>query len=623
MGEKNYERGFTFRSILATLYVAAILQPAVVWVYLATGLGLWGVTIYAVIYLFSELAIISGRPLTKQEVLVLLVGGSSASLFYSFGTGLIFAEYFRRHPLIAAAGLTNRIPNWYAPPVDSPVWGLRTLFHPDWIIPISLILVFWVSVLMIDLSLGYLASEIYIEREKLPFPMQQVQAQICTTLSKKKMPRVFIVCAVFGFAYEGLLFGLPTITGAMWNVPIWVIPIPWIDLNFLVEKVLPGASFGISTDLFPIALGLILPPVVTFSIFMGSMALYFFGNWLLVQQGLFTDWSPGMSLGSAWNRSVLNFWAGPNILLTIAAGVLPFILPLVLHPKRIIAPFKGLSKPHSSGRRGTIFITKTFLVFLLGIAINVITVHILVPGFPVWILLLASFGLTFLLTNAYARSIGVTGMTPDILFTPYITRYGILASGYKGVDIWFAPILVSAGGSGWVANFKTAELTLTPRMDIIKALLIAVPLGMLFALIYTQMFWSISPIPSSIFPVPYWDVDVTMTYFFVSGKAALFKVDWMVATFLVGIVLQGLSDFAHLPISLIGIAAGATSPIATSVGMLLGIIVGKVLQRVFGKIWFQTQASTIMAGLMTGEGLVIAFSAAIAMIFKSTWILPY
>ena len=299
----------------------------------------------------------------------------------------------------------------------------------------------------------------------------------------------------------------------------------------------------------------------------------------------------------------------------IAAG----ILPLIVNPKPIIEAFKSLTKIPTTAERG-ISLKVILAMYLSGIVIAIVTATILVPGFPVWIFILLSGVWPFVINLIAARSLGVTGLAINI---PFVRQGTILASGYQGYDIWFAPTLAEGtGGAGWCGNFKVAELTSTFPMDLVKALVIACPIALALGFIYTQMFWMISPIPSSLFMAPFWDINVTMTTLFIRRQAELFRPDWMITTFIVGAALQLVATFMHLPVSIIGIAMGASWPIPNAVGVMIGFILLKILGRLYGKRWIDQQRTTIAAGLFTGEGLIVAFSAAAAIISRSVWIRP-
>jgi len=611
--EKIYERGLTIRSFLGILYAAIIVQPAMIWIYFTTGNLIVSLAAYASIFLFSEFASWSGKGLTKQEIFIFLFGCSVATGSLFFPT-LIYNLYFKRHPLTVSTGISQLLPKWFAPSLK--LWHIRTFVHPEFILPIMVYLFAMFCGVLSNLALGFLTRELYIVEENLPFPLQQVDAEICKTLAERKGKRlgVFIICALIGIVYGAVVYAIPSITYAALNLRIALVPLPWIDLNFLIENLFPGASFGISTEPSIIALGLILPSTVTISVFIGSMTLYFFGNWMLVTLGLFKEWTPGMNVQNAWQRSVLHFWAGPNVMLAIAAGV----LPLIFHPKPFINSIKSLLR----FRKGvSTFSLKTILVmYFFGTVLSVILSHFLVPNFPLWILLLLSVGWTFLLNLVSARSLGITGMAINI---PYVREGTILASGYSGYDVWFAPIVFPGPvpeGASLCANFKVADLVSTYPMDVAKTYILAASIGVIFNFLYTQLFWSIAPVPSSLFPAPFWDINTTMTILFLTKQITIFKLEWFLPTFIIATIIQSLIEFLHLPLSLIGIVVGAASPIPNSIGLLIGLSIGKILEHFFGKSWLNEHKTSIVAGLLTGEGIIVTLSTAISMILKSFWI---
>ena len=613
---KAHERGLTLRSTLAILYSSAVVLPAIIWVQLATGSFILEAGIYATVFLFGEVAALTGKPLTKQEILIFIVGGITAGVGVYFFPTYIYNMYFRRSALISS--ITQLIPDWFSPPANSPVWDLRTFIHLDWLIPISLSLIQLALLLIAELALGFLATEIFVEQENLPFPMQQATAQLCSTLAERpaKRTRVFTISAVFSFVYTIFLYSIPTITRAALNIEVQIIPLPWVDLNNLVEKVLPGASLGIATDPIAVMLGLILPTEVVISMFVGSAALFFVGNSILTHLGLFTEWSPGMTLQDAWQRSILHFWAGPMIVFSIVAGV----LPLILHPKPFFSAIRSLSRlPGTESKRG-LSLTVILAVYLTSTLASVLIAYSLVPGFPLPIFIIISVGWTFVATLITTRSLGVTGTIPQI---PYVWQGTVLASGYEGYSAWFAPLVIGEA-SYWAGNFKVANLTSTSRMDLVKAFSIAFIASLLFGLIYSQMFWTISAIPSSLFPAPFWDMNVNITYLFITRKiTSLFSTEWMIGTLIVAVATQLLTGFLKVPISPIGIATGMILPIATPMGYVLGVLIGKLLASYLGEDFIREQRTTIFAGVLTGESLLITLSTGIAMVLKSRWVRPF
>jgi len=596
------------------------------WLYFSTGDVIVASTaMYTTAMLFGELARLS-KPLTKQEIFIIMYGSTVAAGNFIITAGFVFNAYFRSSPIAAQFGLTEAIPTWLVPPLTSPAIIQRNLFHPDWILPIIVTTSGVLLAMICDIALGFLAQHLYIEVENLPFPMQQVEAQVCLTMATKesKKIRIFTISAVISMAYAALLYALPFISYALLGWSIVAIPQPWIDLNRFVEWILPGASFGVATGLSIFAMGFILPFNVIASMFVGSLGFYFVGNALLVRWGLFTEWFPGMNLSDTWARSVLGFWASPMIGLVIAAT----ILPLMRHPRNLAKTFSDLLKmPTVTRRGGSISLRLILALFLISTLGSVLLVWILVPGFRywAWILILLSVGWTFVFTLASARAIGVTGMGPTAPYssTLYVREASYIATGYSGADIWFAPLVVSSGGSFYCAVFKTARLTETNPIDYVKAYFIAFFVALIMGYVYVSAFWSIAPMPSSLFPCPFWPLQATVVSLFVTRSVQLFNPAFLIGAATVGGILFAIIEVGHLPLSLMGIALGPTIPIPYTVSYLIGAVVAKLMKRRMGREWFETNRTVIVAGIFTGLGLTVALSTAIALIARSLWAMPY
>lgn len=620
MEREKESRGLTWRSLSGIFYAAVVLQPAFLWLYFQTGGIMSWAAMYTVALLFSELTRLS-MPMRKQEIFILMYGSSVAVAESLLFVGLVYNVYYRSSPIAARFGLTDVIPNWIVPHPTSPAIVQRTFLHPDWVVPFLVVITGSLLTKGTDLALGFLTKKLYIEVEELPFPMQKVEAAVCLTLATKESDKIkiFTFSTLIAMAYATLLYALPIVSYAVRGEAIIIIPQPWFDMNRLVGSILPGASFGIATDITQFAMGFILPFDVVISLFLGSFAFYFIGNALLVRFGIFEEWFPGMSLATTWERSILSFWQSPIIGLLVAAA----ILPLIRHPKNLIQTFKDLLKLSTAAReRGEISLKVIIAIFLASTLGSVIAVWILVPGFRIfiWLLILLSVGWTFIYTIASARSIGVTGMGIPSL---YVQEAAYIATGYSNADIWFAPLVVSNGGSMWCALFKVADLTSTNPIEYVKAYFFAVFVAYIMGFIYVSSFWRMAPIPSSIFPCPGWPVNALMQSLFITRSLELFKPLLMVGAGVAGVVLFVLIEFVHLPISLIGLAIGPTVAIPFTVSYLIGALVSKIFERRLGKLWFETYRSVMTAGLFTGVGVTIAIGTAVALIAKSTWALPY
>lgn len=616
----------TWRSFSGIVYAAVILMPAFLWLYFTTGALTSWAAMYTTALLFSELAR-RGRPLTKQETFILMYG-SSVAVGESFLIVMyLYSAYFVSSPIAAQFGLTAAIPQWVVPPPGSPALMQRTFFNPAWILPLTIGIIGGLLGKGVAISLGFLTRHLYVEVEKLPFPMQQVEAQVCLTMAEKesKKIRILTLSAIGAMAYAIILYAIPTISYAVRGMSFMPIPYPWLDLTYWVGSLLPGASFGIATDITVIAMGLILPFNVVVSMFIGAFSFYFVGNALLYHMGYFSEWwVPGLGLGTIWGESILRFWASPLIGFILPAA----LLPLVRHPKNLAKTFADLLKmPKASTERGNISLKIIIIIFLLSTLGSVLAVWVLVPGFRIWVwaLILLSVGWTFIYTLASARAIGITGMG---FLTPYSTSLYTkeavyISSGYSKPDIWFAPLVVSSDGSYWCALFKVAQLTDTRPMDYVKAYIPAFILAWVMGLVYVSAFWKIAPIPSKLFPCWGWPVQASIQSLFITRNVSLFKPALLVGAAVLSAIIFIVIEVAHLPLSIIGLALGPTVAIPIPTSYLIGAIAAKFIQRRMGEKWFQTNRSVIVAGLFTGVGFTIAISAAIALIARSMWASPY
>jgi len=90
-------------------------------------------------------------------------------------------------------------------------------------------------------------------------------------------------------------------------------------------------------------------------------------------------------------------------------------------------------------------------------------------------------------------------MTGQYVGVPMVREATIIFSGYKGVDIWFAPIPLSDFG-GMAQHFRVIELTGTKITSMIKAELVIWPITIFCSLLFWQFVWRLAPIPSVYYP---------------------------------------------------------------------------------------------------------------------------
>ncbi|MFB3890898.1 MAG: OPT/YSL family transporter [Phycisphaerae bacterium] len=685
------ENGLTSRTWPVILYGAFILMPANIYLMLVAGQSLVGPISFIALILWVEAARLSRKPLTTAEAFIVYSVSAVAAgqlLFYAYA---IFPSYFRVSEVAnsdlfsftdPATGRRETFgqaaPAWWAPPVD--VVRQRSFMNAAWLLPIGVGICSWFFHMLADLTMGVLGYYLFVKVEKLPFPFAHPPAEACKALTSGSpdAKKVFTITGLIG-AVWGLLIYLPMTLGK----GISDYPIPWADFNRRIHTFLKGASMGIATDILAFCGGFIIPFRVIVSMVIGAVAVQFIGNaWAAGGLGEMLHLDPvkhptlcGVAHPEMITTSVSpsgktvvqvpqsaqyfqRFVRGMGVTETlanqifvwmpavIAAMLCAGLLPLLTSPRELARTFGALGKS-SRGAIGERMLPlrallATFLFSVAG-ATALFTILIRVFSgweFPWWIV--APFALIWSLMFSLIdiRAIGTTGFRID---PPYVREGMIFAMKPRKIDIWFAPWPIALGASGWVSDFKTAELTGCKPRSLILAKLIAYPVGMLASLLFMSIFWSIAPIPSSQYPyttatLPVWAnqfciwISASLSF---SGIAdvnpttqsiisQLFNVKWMLITagvFVAVFILGKL--WKRGAISLIGLAVGMVMPIPFAMSLLVGGLVAMWIKRKTGQEWFGRNRNIIVAGLAVGEGVVVGLMAAIAAMVSSLVALPY
>ena len=630
--------GFTWRSALAIVFSSVVLLPVVMYVYLVSGQVLAGAAVYITVLLFTETTRMFGTPLKKQEVFIIysLVGGAAYNITF---LELIYRSYFLHSPIANAfidpftkLPLPQVIPSWWAPSLGSSAYLHRSLIASDWTMSIAISIVYAFFWICEEIALSFIMTNLYVEEEKLPFPFAQIDAAAITTLSERDPARLhlFALSALINIIYSALLYGIPIIAG-IFAVQLVVLPIPWVDLNFLMERILPGSSFGIATDLLMLTAGFVVPWNVVIWMFIGSIAVWVFGsNLALTTFGSvfpewIREWKPGMNLSLTYQRSTLWVWMSPQIGFAIAAA----LVPLALNYKVFIRAIKGLSRLSGTVKRETyIPLPAIIALYLIGIGGSILVFGWLVPDFPIWVPAILSLGWTVVNALMATRALGETGYQISV---PYIWEGTIMLSGYQRIDAWFAaPIIGGLGAPYFTSSLKLAYLTETKPSDYIKAYLFMVPISWIAAFFYTELLWSIAPIPSSVYPITViqYPIRAIQNGLWWSRQLSALRPEMVALGFgamlIIGIIGEVLVRFAHFPFSLIGLVSGTFTLPPYAIMLFVGGILGRyIIPRILGEEWWNKNKLTVVAGMTAGEGVVIGIASALALMTKASWILPY
>ncbi|KKM03916.1 hypothetical protein LCGC14_1769610, partial [marine sediment metagenome] len=479
-----YVDGFSMRTVLGALFVAVVMMPGSIYLGLVAGQTLGPAAEWVTIILFAELARRSFTHLKRQEIYILFYVASGIAavtvmhLALSGGpfAGAIWRQYLLQSP--QTTNISQDIPDWVVPPADSPAILNRDLAHKDWwwsrskafLSPIFLIAAGYALGRLAWLGLGYLMFRATSDTERLPFPLAPIAAEGATALaestdrdegsqSRRKRSwrwNVFSIGASMGIVFGSVYVLLPVVTGLFMAKPVMLLPIPFVDFTSDVEHILPASLISVSFDVVLLLVGMILP----FKLVMGTVVTILLtsviGNPILQKLGAFEHWTPGNAL--LVNQMILNydFWlsvslglAGSVALIGIAGMILTFIRRA--RAKRAAAAETGAAKGPPAAEpdpdnppdrapskfRGDFPIWVAVALFVAGISGFVVLCHLLVPDFPIWIILIFGFIWTPLHSYISARLIGLTGRG---LNTPFLKETVFITSGYRKLDIWFAPV---------------------------------------------------------------------------------------------------------------------------------------------------------------------------------------
>jgi len=612
--------GFSWRSYLGLIYTILVFQPAIMYLYLTTGNTLLSAaTQWASLILFVELARLSGKPLTKQEATIIFLGSALSSAFalpLLPPWGWIYRLWFKYSPVAMAFNLEKYIPSFYAPVSEEP-WIQRTFFHPSWTYAVTVSIIAWLCFRILDLSLSLFVRALYIEVERLPFPTIVPQAEAVVTLTERRKDamRIFVTAAIISMIYGVLAYSVPFIVQSV-GYTFQLIPLPWADFNPTLHHIVKGASLGIATDVLTFVSGFLVSFPVCIAIFIGSFVVYFVGNAILVSLGISEfakTWAFGMTVQDSWQRSLMYFWISPLIGFSIAAGV----LPILLRPKFLKRAFQAVM-----GKTKTEVMISPLIIlipFFVTSAILIGFIHMLVPDFPILVLVFLNMVWPILYILITSR-----GMGEAVAFQiPYVPQLSIIASGYGGYDIWFAPLYQQPWN--WLGPLKVCDLTRTHPISFIKTYILAWPLALVLGFIYAMMFWKVAPIPSAAYPGvnTFWPVTGALQAIWITHPPEIFQPIMIAAGFIVGSVLFFITNLLHMSALMIGITAGTFTAIPSALTILVGGIIGKVIEIKFGKTRWNRYKGTFAAGLILGQAIILVVGVAIALIIKSMWVMPY
>jgi len=629
---QRFETGLTLRASLAIFFASLFFMPISIYLQLVAGVVIGSIAVYVTAILFSEISIAIGSPLRKQELFIILqMCGIAGTTIYM--VELIYRGFMVSSPLskafrVAGSPMSELIPFWWAPPAWSDSYIRRTLFHADWLMPTLFTVVYGVFTILTEFALLMITSLLYIEVEKLPFPMAPMTAEMVTTLAERKPYRIglFSECAAIGMLV-GLLVHVPRIT-----LGIQIIPFPWADFTGFTEQYIPGAIVGIASEPLAYISGMLIPWVPAAYMLVSSIICWIVLNSMFITTfpQVFPRWSEeymaGMGISLLYQRSQIHVWLLPQIIFAITLS----IFFLIRGGRSVIGAFKTLGRlPTSLKEAGYLRLPVVLAMYLTGTLGSVILFHMVVPEMPIVIPIFFSVCLSFLNAIVGARVLGETGQSVPVL-QQNIWRPFVYLSGYQGVSGWLiSPIIGGGLASTWTQNIKVAYLTETRPGDFLKAFIIAWIAYRVFGFMWGSFFWTFAPIPSSAYPFTMiqWPIRLMTDGMWITRQLDV-NLNIIFSSFglLLAVLLLGtaLSRFVGLPFSPSGVVAGAATIPPAVIPIFIGSVINRfVVPRVFGKEWWNEHRALIVAGFAAGEGIAIGLGIVISLLIRAIWAWPY
>jgi hypothetical protein len=570
---------------------------------------------------------------------------------------LIWHQYLRQSRDAAAFGVSQAMPTWAAPVAESPAILGRALWHPDWWTAIGLILLGQILVRLNFFGLGYALFRVVSDVERLPFPLATIAAEGATALAESPERKEswrwqwFSFGSMLGLGFGLVYIGVPALTGLVFASPLAILPIPWVDFTAEASNVLPAAPLNFSFDLGAVLWGMVIPFWAVVGGFVAMVATSLIGNPILQSLGYLPTWGKGMGVLATVFSTQFDLWlsVGAGVSIAVAlVGIWQLIKVLrsqggggrrrVTDVDILMGKEGGLLVGAGRVRgswtppagRGDFPLWVAVMMFVVSTSGYVALCHWLVPRFPLWLLMFFGFVWTPLISYISARMIGLTGNGVGI---PYVKEASFILSGYKGVDIWFAPIPLNDMGP-MTTLFKQLELTKTKFTSLWKAELLMLPISVGFSFLFWAFLWHLTSIPSHAFPFvdKIWPFNAKMAGLWMTatteGRAWLLdalKPSLVGVGLVSGLALYNVVVWMKWPVFLFyGAAGGVGAMPNVGILMLIGALLGRYyFAPKFGaERWFR-YAPVLGAGFAAGAGLIGMLAVGITMVHGSTVTKPF
>lgn len=643
----SFEDGFSWKTLLGVIFVGLIMVPGVIYMDLLGGASMFEAAQWVTVILFIEVARRAQQNLKKAEVFVIfyMVAGVLSSSY----SNLLWRQFYPRSDAAMAFGITKYIPGWASPNLDSDSYVNRTFLHIDWLPVVIIIMIQFVITKLNRLLLGMTYFKLLSDRERLPFPVANIEAEGISALSEDLDEknaeneqyawrwRVFSIGGAIGMVTGAIYLFLPTITGALTGSPIIILPIPFVDLTEKTYRFLPAVAIGINWNFMFFFYGFVLHFWAVIGTAAGIL-MTFIANPILYKMQVLNSWTSGDDTITTLFKNYVNFYFSFGLGVSGAVAVIGMIKAWQsIKEKKDEDPDEERSvlSDELMKERGN----PPFWL-LISLYLMMTAVFILISGYLVdWhrgvMLVLVFLGVFYapFINYITARTEGIAGHAVEV---PLVREASLILSGYEGVGIWFLPIPQPNYGLDYSMYYRQVELTGTKFSSIWKAEIIITPVVLISSVFYMNYIWSLAEIPSTVYPYAQeiWDlwaanrsimISATLGEYSIFEQAFRWKYIFTGAAF--GTALFGITGWLGAPVFFAYGVIRALNEVQVPHTIFL-MVVGALLSRFyfekkFGKKKWMQYAPVITAGFACGEGLVAMIGFGLTFLTKASIKMPF
>jgi len=640
-GIRTFESGLSLKVILGAMFIGLLMMPGSIYLQLVSGQSGAGAAPWVAVILFTELARRSFATVKRQELYILLGLAGMAVGAGGRYSGYIWNAFLIQSTQAESFEIADKIPRWVVPPKDSVALATRSLLHPDWALPIGVMLISLALSRLRGIAGPYVMFRLTADLERLPFPMAPVSAQGATALAETTGKtetwrwRVFSIGSMAGLFWGAIYIGVPSLTGVMMSKPIQILPIPVIDFTRSIEGFAPTGTFALTTNFGQILTGFVMPfPVIVTQFVAACFTQFILNPHILHRLEILHTWDPGMDVRATGMQNWLDFWFSYGIgkSFTFAIIGLAVAVPMLIKYKEAKGKQAGergsLQTPPG---RGDFPIWLAVSMWVVGMAGYVWLVHWMIPNFPLIFLLGFAFVYTPLNSYITARTFGI--LSKDLFEIPYLRESTIILSRYEEIDIWFAPFPMEDAGRG-TQHWRVLELTGTRFTSDIAAKLITLPILLVSGVLVWHFIWKLAPIPSAQYPNVqfHWPINATRSCLWVTalrdGRSQMIQAvrgKYVAAGLGSSLALYGLMWLAKMPsMWFYGLIGGIGADPGSFIPLLVGALLGRfyMIKRFGLKRWYMFNP-VLTAGFGCGTGLIGMGTVAIALVSRAVIVKPF